>query len=296
MITAIAYRVVKCAPLPRVVSLAFFITALTVSLLSTSTFAAAEDKPNTTPPATPATTVVDEATSRKTFAADFEAGSAAVKEKNWTLARSKFTSALKALGDYNDVDKSTAQVLLNKAERALIKDDAMYTANKLMVLKQWVEAEEAFRKVVEVSGETETLRNKVLECRKGLEGDSEELKKAAELSKASKWKEAIEAYNKASDKLGGIRIIRDGLQTANLNIEADDLTKKSDAYLKEKKWQEAFDGYKRIMQIRGETDEVKRGIAAAQAGYAEDHKGSGEKPLGPPDDKKIEDKKVEEKK
>jgi len=265
---------------------------LIIALLAAPTFAAAEDKPATTGTAA-TTTVADEATSRNGFVVDYKAGTAAVEAENWTLARSKLASALKSLGDYNDKEKSTAQVLLNKAERALIKEDATYTANRLMELKQWVEAEEAFRKVVDVSGETETLRNKVMECRKALEAKSPELKKAADLARDGKWKDAIEAYNKASDKLGGIRMIRDGLQAANLNIEADDLTKKADGWLKEKKWQEAFDAYKRVMQIRGETEDVKRGIAAAQAGYAEDHKGSGEKieAIGPKDIKKIDETK-----
>lgn len=267
---------------------ASFVFAVAVCALSAVAYAAAEEKSATTTPATATTPVADEATSRKNFVTDYDAGVTAVTEKNWTLARSKFTSALKSLGDYNDVKKSTAQVLMNKAERALIKDDALFTASELLKLKQWVEAEEAFRKVVDVSGETETLRKNVLACRAGLEAESDDLRKAAELLKNSKWKEAIEAYNKASDKLGGIRMIRDGLQTAQLSQEADDLTKKADVYIKDKKWQEAFDAYKRIMQIKGESEEVKRGIAAAQAGYAEDHKGSGEKPLplGPPDEKK----------
>jgi tetratricopeptide (TPR) repeat protein len=281
-------RSAKPAAMRRNLFAASLLSALTVCAIWSSAFAAAEEKPATTPPATPAAPAADEATSRKNFATDYEAGVTAVSEKNWTLARSKFTSALKSLGDYNDVKKSTAQVLLNKAERALIKDDAMFTASELLKLKQWVEAEEAFRKVVDVSGETETLRKNVLACRAGLESESDDLRKATEFAKASKWKEAIEAYNKASDKLGGIRMIRDGLQAAQLGQEADELTKKADVFIKDKKWQEAFDAYKRIMQIKGETDEVKRGIAAAQAGYAEDHKGSGEKPLplGPPDDKK----------
>jgi len=110
------------------------------------------------------------------------------------------------------------------------------------------------------------------------------LKKADELLKAKKWKEAIETLNKASDSLGGIRIIRDGLQQAQLGIESDGLLKKAPELLKDKKWDDAFNAYKRLMQILGETDEVKKGIAAAQAGYAEEHKTAA--PTGPTDEPK----------
>ncbi|MEI6232738.1 MAG: hypothetical protein WCT04_06790 [Planctomycetota bacterium] len=216
----------------------------------------------------------DEA-SKKVFDADYDAGLVALNDKNWPLVKSKMGSALKALGEANDARKSTAQILLNKAERLLIKDDALFTAGELVRLKQWTEAEEAYRKVVDVNGETETLRTSIMACRAGIEGENEGLKKAGELLKERKWKDAIDAFNKVSDKLGGIRIIRDGINSANLGIESDELTKKGAAFLKDKKWDDAFNVYKRLLQIVGETDDVRKGIAASQAGYAEDHKATG---------------------
>ena len=239
-----------------------------------SIFAADEKAPAVAAP-------VDEAAAKKAFATDYEAGAVAISDKNWSAARQHLSNALKALGDFNDPKKSTAQVLLNKAERALVKDDALYTASELMRLKQWVEAEEAFRKVVDVSGETETLRKNILTCRAGLEADSAELRTAAELLRARKWKDATIAYNKASDILGGIRMIRDGLNSAQLGAESDELLLKGAAMLKNKQWDEAFNAYKRLFQIVGETDEVKKGVAAAQAGYAAEHKAAPEAPPGP---------------
>ncbi|MEI6236008.1 MAG: hypothetical protein WCT04_23380 [Planctomycetota bacterium] len=257
-----------------VASGALFRTAVCFALLTFGTLAlAAEDTKTET----------NEAVAKKNFATDYDAGVAAVTEKNWVLARQKMTTALKSLGDFSDVKKSTAQVLLLKAERALIKDDALFTASELMRLKQWVEAEEAFRKVVEVSGETETIRKNVMACRAGLEAESNDLRTAGELLKDRKWKDATAAYNKASDKLGGIRMIRDGLTTAQLGAESDELLKKGPQYLKDKKWEDAFNVYKRLTQILGETDEVKKGIADAQEGYKKDHEGSAPpaEPLGP---------------
>src|SRR5437764_506571 len=72
---------------------------------------------------------LDEATAKKVFEEDYEAGSAAAAEKKWDVAVKKLTDALKALGERSHVNKSTATVLLSKAQKALYKDDAMNTAN-----------------------------------------------------------------------------------------------------------------------------------------------------------------------
>src|SRR5438552_1684781 len=126
---------------------------LMVGVLAMSTaFAAEKEKKE---PVTP-----EAAT--KAFDADYEAGVGAAMEKKWDVARLKLASALKALGDAPHVNKSTAQILLSKATGSLFKDDALVTANELMRLKQWAEAEEAYRKVVDVNGETEAVRNSVL--------------------------------------------------------------------------------------------------------------------------------------
>lgn len=214
----------------------------------------------------------DDPAARAAFEADYEAGVAAVAANNWPVVKQKMASALKALGEQAHPRKSAAQVLLNKSERSFIKEDAFVTANELARLKQWVEAEEAYRKVVDVFGETETLKKHILECRNGLEADNDGIKKANELLKEKKWKEALEAYNKVSDTLGGIRAIREGIANANLGIESDVLLKRGAEQLKNKKWNDAFDTYKRLVETIGQTDEVRKGIAAAQAGYAEEHK------------------------
>ena len=206
------------------------------------------------------------------FEADYEAGVAAVAANNWAVVKLKMTSALKTLGEQAHAKKTAAQILLNKAERSFVKDDAFVTANELARLKQWAEAEEAYRKVVDVFGETETLKKHILECRAGLEAENAALKKANDLLKEKKWKEALDAYNKVSDKLGGIRAIREGISSANLGLETDPMLKRGAEQLKDKKWNEAFETYKRLAELIGQTDEIRKGLAAAQAGYAEEHK------------------------
>jgi len=239
-----------------------------VGVLSLSMAFAAEDEKK---PASPEA-------AKQAFEADYDAGVKAAMEKNWDVARIKLATALKALGDNPHTNKSTAQVMLNKAAGALFKDDALVTANELMRLKQWAEAEEAYRKFVDVNGETEAIRNNVLACRKGLEAENADLKNAGELLKDKKWQEASDAYNKAAETLGTLRLIREGITVAQLNIEADALLKKAPEMLQQKKWDDAFKAYQRAGQILGETEVVKKGIMQARDGYADELKASAEKP------------------
>ncbi|HLX64566.1 MAG TPA: hypothetical protein VKX17_25055 [Planctomycetota bacterium] len=239
-------------------------------------FAAEGDKDKDKPK--PAEAPLDDAAAKKAFEEDYEAGSSAAADKKWDVAVKKLTDALKALGERAHVNKSTATVLLSKAQKALYKDDAMNTANELKRLKQWAEAEEAYRLVINVTGETESLKKSIADCRVALELESPELKKANELYKAKKWQESIDAYNTAAEKLGTLRPIREGLNDAKVNIEAEGLMKKATDALMKKDWEAAFDTYQKVAKMIGENDEVKKGIAAAQAGYAEEHKGEKKQP------------------
>ena len=126
------------------------------------------------------------------------------------------TDALKALGERTHANKSAASVLLTKAQKAFYKDDALNTANELKRFKQWAEAEEAYRLVINVTGETESLKKSIEVCRENLEAENEGLKIAHDLFKAKKWQQSIDAYNKAAETLGTLRPIREGINDAKL--------------------------------------------------------------------------------
>jgi hypothetical protein len=243
------------------------VAGISISAFQVATCSAVEDKP-----AVKTDTPLDDAAAKKAFEENYEAGSVAASEKKWEVAQKRLGDGLKALGERPHANKSTATVLLNKAQKAIYKDDALNTANELKRLKQWAEAEEAYRLVINVTGETESLKKSIEVCRENLESENEGLKAAHDLFKARKWQESIDAYNKAAETLGTLRPIREGVNDAKLYIEADALMKKAPSLLAKKDWEEAFNAYNRVRQILGETDEVKKGIAAAQAGYAEEHK------------------------
>ncbi len=216
----------------------------------------------------------DEVAARAAFEKSYEEGVTAAMEEKWTVARQKLAAALRELGDASHPKKSAAQVMLNKAERSLFKDDALATADELFKLKQWPEAEEAYRKVAEVTGDTKVLIDKVNECRKELEKKYPDLKKANDLLKEKKWKDAIDVFNAVAEKTGMIRMIRDGINIANLNTEAKDLIEKGNDLLSKKQWIEAFNAFKRAGEILGTNSdsakEISAGILKAQDGFAQD--------------------------
>lgn len=242
--------------------------ALLLSVAPLSSFAA---EPAPTASAAPISAQAA-ADGRKSFEANYEAGTAAVQEKKWGVARQKLAQALKDLGDQDHPNKTSAQVLFSKADRIVVKDDMMYTAKELLRLKQWVEAEEAFRKVAEIIGETEDLRKGVLAARAGLEAESEPLHAANELLRARKWTEAQAAYKTASETLGTIRAVQEGFNTAQAAAEAEQLLHRAPDLLQHKQWNDAYKAYSRIGQILGETDEVKKGLLAAKAGIDDEQK------------------------
>ena len=252
----------------------FIRTASVVLLLGLASFAIAAEPGPIAPAAVPAAPVSAQAAAeaRKSFEANYDAGTAAVLEKKWTVARLKLAQALKDLGEQDHPNKTSAQVLLNKADRIVVKDDMMYTAKELLRLKQWVEAEEAFRKVAEIIGETDELRNGVLAARAGLETESAPLKAANDLLRARKWTEAQAAYKTASETLGTIRAVQEGFNTAQAGAEAEQLLHRAPELLQRKQWNDAYKAYTRIGQILGETDEVKKGLVAAKAGLDDEQK------------------------
>ncbi len=223
----------------------------------------------------------DEASAKAAFEKEYNEGVTAAMEKKWLVARQKLTLALRELGDLSHPKKSTAQVMLTKAERSLFKDDALGTADELFKIKQWAEAEEAFRKVAEITGDTQALIDKVNACRKGLEEENPELKKANDLLKEKKWDEASKAFNAVGEKLGMLRMIREGINIAQLNIEAKDLLDKAPGLLEKKQWSDAFDAYKRVGEILGTSKpdvakQIANGMEQARNGYAEEERAKAE--------------------
>lgn len=214
----------------------------------------------------------DATEARKAFEAAYELGAAAVAEKKWPVARQRLVQALKALGELDHPNKTAAQVLLDKANRIVLKDDMLYTAQELLRLKQWVESEEAFRKVAEITGETDTLRKGVMAARAGLEADNESLKNANELLRQRKYTEAAAAYRAAAEVMGNVRAVQEGFNAAQAGVEAEQLLRRAPELLQQKHFADALKAYSRIGQILGETDEVKKGIVAAQSGIEEERK------------------------
>jgi hypothetical protein len=105
------------------------------------------------------------------FTALYDAGAAAAVEKKWSEAEKKFDAALKALGDNDHPKKAVAQVLLNKARDESKKQQAqaaaLGTADELLRLKQWAEAEAAYRKAAESIGESEDVKKGIAAAQAG---------------------------------------------------------------------------------------------------------------------------------
>jgi len=100
----------------------------------------------------------DEAKAKSDFEAAYEAGAAAAIGKKWAEAAKHFETALKALGDLPHPKKPVARVLLDKARNMAKREEALDTAAELLKLKQWAEAEAAYRKAAETLGETEVIK------------------------------------------------------------------------------------------------------------------------------------------
>jgi len=100
----------------------------------------------------------EEAKAKSAFEAAYEAGAAAAIDKKWGEAAKDFDAALKALGDSQHPKKAVARVLLEKARGMAKQDEALDAAAELLKLKQWAEAEAAYRKASLTLGETEVIK------------------------------------------------------------------------------------------------------------------------------------------
>jgi len=92
------------------------------------------------------------------FEKRYNSGAAAVLDKNWVDAQRHFEAALAALGQRDHIRKQTAMILVKKAQEESKKQRALYTANELLRLNQFKEAEEAFLSAKADLGETEEIR------------------------------------------------------------------------------------------------------------------------------------------
>jgi hypothetical protein len=96
------------------------------------------------------------------FEKRYDIGTRNVTEKNWIDAARHLEAALSALGTTEHRKKQVAQILLKKALEESRKQRALFTAQELLRLKQWKEAEEAFLTAKNDLGET-------LEIKQGLD-------------------------------------------------------------------------------------------------------------------------------
>jgi len=92
------------------------------------------------------------------FEKRYSHGANAVMEKNWVDAQRHFEAALAALGQRDHIKKQTAMILVKKAQEESKKQRALYTANELLRLNQFKEAEEAFLSAKADLGDTEEIR------------------------------------------------------------------------------------------------------------------------------------------
>lgn len=92
------------------------------------------------------------------FEKRYNHGATAVLDKNWVDAQRHFEAALAALGQRDHIKKQTALILVKKAQEESKKQRALYTANELLRLNQFKEAEEAFLSAKADLGDTEEIR------------------------------------------------------------------------------------------------------------------------------------------
>lgn len=92
------------------------------------------------------------------FEKRYNFGATAVLDRNWVDAQRHFEAALAALGQRDHIKKQVAQILAKKAQDESKKQRALFTANELLRLNQFKEAEEAFLAAKADLGDTEEIR------------------------------------------------------------------------------------------------------------------------------------------
>lgn len=127
------------------------------------------------------------------FEKRYNFGAAAVLDRNWVDAQRHFESALAALGQRDHIKKQTALILVKKAQEEGKKQRALYTANELLRLNQFKEAEEAFLSAKADLGDTEEIRQGLEAVRQRRE---QEPKLRAMMEREKEYQLAIrEAYD-----------------------------------------------------------------------------------------------------
>ncbi|MCY3022963.1 MAG: hypothetical protein NTW87_28635 [Planctomycetota bacterium] len=132
-----------------------------------------------TAPAGEAEQTGDEAKAKAAFEAAYDAGTAAAIKKDWSAAEKQFDAAIKALGDLPHAKKAVAQVLLAKARDMAKQEGALVAAAELLRLKQWTEAEAAYRRAAVLLGETDAIREGIAAAQAGAKAEKETAGKKA---------------------------------------------------------------------------------------------------------------------
>lgn len=137
-------------------SFAFLATA---ALLAASANLRAEDAGN------------DAERAKKNFEASYTAAAEAIKEDDWATAETVLDAALKALGDNEHPNKIAAQVLHKKAVKINTERKAaaaaLSSAQELLRLEQWEEAEKLFQKAKELGADEAAVKKGLDEAAAG---------------------------------------------------------------------------------------------------------------------------------
>jgi hypothetical protein len=141
----------------------------------------------------------DDAKAKAAFEAAYEAGAVAITKKDWSTAQKKFDAALKALGELDHPNKAVAKLLLKKATEMAAKDEPLHAANELLGLKQWAEAEAAFRKAAETLGETDAIKQGIAAAQAGAKAEKDGT--AAQTDVPAKKEEPRTTDKKSADPL-----------------------------------------------------------------------------------------------
>jgi hypothetical protein len=121
----------------------------------------------------------DEAAAKAAFEKAYEAGAAAAIEKKWAEAEKQFDAALKALGDNPHAKRAVAQVLLNKARDMNKQESSLTAAAELLRLKQWSEAEKAYKQAAETLGESDAIKAGIAAAQAGARLEKDAAAKSA---------------------------------------------------------------------------------------------------------------------
>lgn len=99
---------------------------------------------------------------KKNFEASYTAAAEAIKDDDWATAETVLDAALKALGDHEHPNKIAAQVLYKKAVKINTERKAaaaaLSSAQELLRLEQWEEAEKLFNKAKELGADTAAVQ------------------------------------------------------------------------------------------------------------------------------------------